>query len=212
MSDADTNPPVASQLGSLRAAQRDLTRTRILQAAETCFAAKGMAATGFDEIAIRAGISRATLYLHFSNKSAVLLALLALRLGEVRRLYARLCELETLDEAAVLRWLSRYAGAIRKHRDALPLFSIGMADDAEVASVVESHRRGAIELLGERFAVFALNDEGPDRPVRSARALLMVFQIDQVAAFAATSGEEDAEARAALAITANTLAAMLMEV
>lgn len=212
MSDADGRQPERLQRRSLRDAQRDLTRTRILEAAEACFAAKGMSATGFDEIAVRAGVSRATLYLHFSNKSAILLQLLALRLGEVRRLYARLCDLEVVDEAGALNWLSRYAGSIRRHRDALPLFGVGMADDADVSSVIEEHRRGAIALLGERFAAFALNDERPDRPVRSARALLMIFQIDQVAAFAAVSGEDDAEARAALAITASALAVMLTQI
>ena len=196
----------------VRQVQREVTRDRIVEAAQSCFTERGVAATAFDEIALRAGVSRATLYLHFANKNAVLLHLLTMRLGEVRRLYARLVSLEGLDEEAVLMWLTRYADSVRRHRDVLPLFGVGLSGEAGLTDIVDTHRRNAIALLGERFPAFDVRAGfAADRAMRSARALLMILQIDQAAGLVAMTEEADAEGQAVLVIVARALSAMLVE-
>jgi len=52
------------------------TRTRILQAAEACFASAGYDATGVAEVCERAGISKGAFYHHFPSKQAAFFALL----------------------------------------------------------------------------------------------------------------------------------------
>lgn len=196
----------------LRAAQRELTRSRIVNAAQACFTAKGVAATGFDEIAERAGVSRATLYLHFPNKNAVLLQLLGLRLGEVDGLYARLADQAIVDETTVVAWLTRYSDSVRRHRDLLPLFGMGLSGEAGLSDIVGAHRRNVIAILGRRFATFDLARDGPDQiPARTARAMLMILQVDQAAALAGTSPAADPVGRAVLALAARALADALGE-
>lgn len=54
---------------SLREAQKQLTRSRLVDAAARLFAAEGYAATTIEDIARAAGATRATFYLHFASKS-----------------------------------------------------------------------------------------------------------------------------------------------
>ena len=59
---------------SLRQEHRDATRRRIVAAARKVFVKKGYAKATIDEIIVAAGVSRATLYLHFDSKFALLTA------------------------------------------------------------------------------------------------------------------------------------------
>lgn len=53
--------------------QRPNKRVQVLDAARRCFYRSGIAATGVDAIAAEAGISKRTLYNHFSSKSELVL-------------------------------------------------------------------------------------------------------------------------------------------
>jgi AcrR family transcriptional regulator len=57
---------------TLRQEHRDATRRRIIAAARKVFVKKGYARATIDEIITAAGVSRATLYLHFDSKFALL--------------------------------------------------------------------------------------------------------------------------------------------
>ncbi len=59
---------------SLRQEHRDATRRRIITAARKVFVKKGYARATIEEITAAAGVSRATLYLHFDSKFALLAA------------------------------------------------------------------------------------------------------------------------------------------
>jgi AcrR family transcriptional regulator len=56
---------------SLRDRRRQQLRDEILQAAQQLIAERGFAAMSMDELAAQAGISKPTLYLHFSSKEHV---------------------------------------------------------------------------------------------------------------------------------------------
>jgi AcrR family transcriptional regulator len=60
-----------------RRLQRSQRREQILAAATTAFARSGFAATGLDEIAAEAGVSRVILYRHFDTKTDLYQAVLA---------------------------------------------------------------------------------------------------------------------------------------
>ncbi len=57
---------------TLRQEHRDATRRRIVAAARKVFVKKGYAGATIEEITAAAGVSRATLYLHFDSKYALL--------------------------------------------------------------------------------------------------------------------------------------------
>ena len=59
------------------------TRRALLDAARALFAEKGFAATGRDEIAERAGVTRGALYHHFASKTEVAAAVVAELEGEL---------------------------------------------------------------------------------------------------------------------------------
>jgi AcrR family transcriptional regulator len=59
---------------SLRQEHRDATRRRVISAARKVFVKKGYAKATIEEITAAAGVSRATLYLHFDSKFALLAA------------------------------------------------------------------------------------------------------------------------------------------
>lgn len=52
------------------------TRTRIMDAAEACFAQQGYSATGVAEVCERAGLSKGAFYHHFASKQALFVELL----------------------------------------------------------------------------------------------------------------------------------------
>ncbi len=68
------------------------TCERILDAAGDCFAAAGFAKTTVDEVAVRAGVSKALVYHYFTGKEAILDAVLQRTVAEWERL--------TIDEIA----------------------------------------------------------------------------------------------------------------
>jgi AcrR family transcriptional regulator len=92
----------------MRAAQREFTRTRIIEAAIEVFAEKGYAKTTVDDIAERAGSTRATFYLHFKAKSDVLSELIGRGEQHFHKIYQGLSPIiarrPTL--ASVRLWLS----------------------------------------------------------------------------------------------------------
>jgi TetR/AcrR family transcriptional regulator, fatty acid metabolism regulator protein len=61
---------------SLKERQREEREQLIFQASETLIAEKGYSETSMDDIAARVGVSKGTLYLHFSSKEDLLLKLI----------------------------------------------------------------------------------------------------------------------------------------
>src|SRR3954452_5275560 len=59
-----------------RAEQQARTRQAVLDAATTLFAARGFHATGIEDIAQRAGMSRGAIYSNFTSKQDLLLAVM----------------------------------------------------------------------------------------------------------------------------------------
>lgn len=59
------------------------TRSRILDAAEHHFAADGFTASGVDQIAATAGVSKSHLYYHFESKARLLECLIELRTAQL---------------------------------------------------------------------------------------------------------------------------------
>lgn len=160
--------------------QRRLTRRRIADAARQCFYEHGVSETSVDQIARLAGVGRATLYLHFANKDAILLELLNANLRGVRLIYRELCDAPYVDVGAARAWLVEYVAALKRHRDAMPLFHLGLASDEAARNMLDAHRDTLATMLGARFP--ALGD-GDART--GARLVLTIARIDQFASAAA---------------------------
>src|SRR5580693_1762072 len=93
--------------GRMRAAQREFTRGRLIEAAIEVFAEKGYARTTVDDIAERAGSTRATFYLHFKAKSDVLTELISRGEQHFHRIYQDLSPIAQRPTLTGVRlWLS----------------------------------------------------------------------------------------------------------
>ena len=115
---------------------------QILQAAEAILLEKGYHATSMDEIAERVGIARATLYLHFSSKEDLVVAILGRDVEQ--HLVAQLEETARSSTLAVRAKLETVLGFIYrdvydKHRALLSVI-YGVVDLLPVFAVQESIR------------------------------------------------------------------------
>jgi AcrR family transcriptional regulator len=91
---------------TLRQEHRDATRRRIITAARKVFVKKGYAKATIEDITAAAGVSRATLYLHFDSKFAVLTAVNEKTHAETLEGARRLAGILTRGDQAELRqWI-----------------------------------------------------------------------------------------------------------
>jgi AcrR family transcriptional regulator len=161
---------------SLRDQQKALTRHRIIRAARGCFLSDGIAETSFDDIARRAGVSRATVYLHYARKDALLLGMLEEDWEAQAVLFAALpAKAEGPDDFA--RWLGQMIAAYGARRESMGLYALVLGQDPGIADLLEVQRRRLLAILGERFACFDLADD--PSPAKRVSAYLMLVQIEQ---------------------------------
>lgn len=162
--------------GSLRDQQKALTRQRIVRAARGCFLSDGVSGTSFDTIAQRAGVSRATVYLHYASKEALLLAMLEEDWRAQCALYATLPGNAT-QPAAFAEWLRAMVTAYQKQRDFMGLYALVLGQEPALAEQLELQRHRLLRLLGQHFRAFDV--DSPASPEQKLEAYLMLGQIEQ---------------------------------
>ena len=133
MTKVPRKPPPASRRTQARGRA---TRTRLLRAAEELFRRHGYAGTTVGDVATRAGASVGTVYHHFPDKRAMLLALIDDWADRVEARRRTDLDLERFlgddPRAAIRRWLRRAYERERK-QPSLYVVVLGLADrDAEV--------------------------------------------------------------------------------
>ncbi len=135
-------------MSMIRAARKRLTHELLLATARDLFEAKGYAATTIDDIASGAGMTRATLYLHFSSKAELLEQLVSgveelFDTGE----HAPLEEVARSSDPAVIRsWLER---KLEQWADFRPYLAMIAQSDAEpgISSIVDRGHDHAIAAM-----------------------------------------------------------------
>lgn len=128
----------AKQVRRMPAAQR---REQILAAATRAFARGGFAATGLDDVAAEAGITRVLLYRHFDSKESLYREVL----DEARRRLTERVGVDDFDEGsipALLRSAAANPDGFRlmfRHAAREPEFR-GLVDELNARSVEVAHR------------------------------------------------------------------------
>jgi AcrR family transcriptional regulator len=121
---------------SIREAQKASTFEVLLQAAEELFAEQGYAATTIEQIASRAGASRATFYLHFEGKWQAAAALIERRLmPETVEYYQRLDALGVPDRDQLRAWLDDALGFYQRHRQDLTIYRQASGIEPQLAAL-----------------------------------------------------------------------------
>lgn len=187
---------------SQRVAQREATRHAILAAARALFRVSGVDTVSMDDIARAAAVARATVYLHFSGKQAVLVELLAQDWERQARLFEQLGRVAAPDGQAITTWLGRAIEGMRKARDSFAIHRVALGQDETMSARHREHRQRLASLL-RGGPTDAADDAG-----RRVEAVMIVAEIEHLAA-AAVSEWSMEETAAATAIVTGRLARFL---
>ncbi|HEY6869624.1 MAG TPA: TetR family transcriptional regulator, partial [Novosphingobium sp.] len=139
---------------STRQSQKEATRRSIVRAARACFLTDGVTKTNFDDIAARAGVSRATVYLHFSSKEQLLLSLLEEDWAVQIRLFEGLSGTASSAEDFA-RWLRQVSEGYRARSQSMGLYALALAQNPEMSDLIDQQRERLVAALGQKFAAFA---------------------------------------------------------
>lgn len=139
----------------------DITRKKILEAAEEIFANKGLAGARVDEIAKRAGVNKRMIYAYFESKENLYVTVLKI-------VYSRLAELEkTIDslaspEDAVRKFIQGYFKFLNDNPNFVSLVlweNLNKAEFIDLSEAVKIKHPAveairAIVRIGKKYNVF----------------------------------------------------------
>jgi AcrR family transcriptional regulator len=163
---------------TVREELREVTRQRLLSAAEEIFQRDGYSGTTVGSIATSAHVSRATFYLHFTDKFDVLMTLMRTNLAETPDYWHEVDAALVSGARSALRaslgntlnWYEQHANLLRPLREAL------------------AANRHLAQRTGANFAGFADEMSGylarvppQDRDRAHLRLQLLMIQLDQLA-------------------------------
>jgi AcrR family transcriptional regulator len=155
------------------------TIARIRTAARKVFYTKGFFPASVEEIAEKAGVSRATVYLYYRSKDEMLLDLMRQDLEYQLEIYAELVTVKRISLAAVRKWLLRLRGEQEERRNSLNLFWAGANLQTDILDPVYRHHDNIIATLGRRFAGFDLDALPRDERERQrTKCYMMLFMIE----------------------------------
>jgi AcrR family transcriptional regulator len=161
----------------MRELQKELTRSRLMDAAITCFVAGGYRSTSIADITNEAGATRATFYLHYKSKVSIVTAIL----DELDRLYqAPFDELPAVvtepTPAAIRSWLVAVVEVWESTRE----LSVVVAEAASIEPEIAERRAARFDFQVERIAQ-ALMATGKWSPEQAQiRGMLTFSQLENL--------------------------------
>lgn len=171
---------------SLREAQKQLTRDRIVERALELFIEKGYAATTIDEIAAAAGTTRVTFYAYYPSRTDLMKDFMARVNAMLDRAYGP-NSVSTAPElvdvvregtlAGILAWLESRAALWPVFRPYLDVLDEAAAVDPEVRAMVDSWHEEVISDLVRGMELAGRFQE----ETRHIRGTLAFTQLDYVA-------------------------------
>ena len=172
----------AQQATSLRDEHRNVTRTRILEAAEAVFSNRGYSATSTSDIVDAAGVSRGTFYLHFKNKAEVLVEVVTSSHFEPAiELIGRLGDVEMTSPAALEPWLREFVDLYSRTSRIVRAWIQGEGKEGGALTPVHDRFMGAfIDTMIPRISSLRSRNKGSaDSDDLRIRALLMFVQLER---------------------------------
>ncbi len=164
---------------SLRSIQRADTRRRLLIAARTLFRTNGVESVSMEDIARGAAAGRATIYLHFPGKPALLTALLEEDWAGQVTLFKRLDAVDAADREAITAWLLRVVEGMRKAQDSFAIHRAALGQNPELVEMHHQHRFTLAQVL--QRALHAGASRPLNRPEDEVEAAMIVAEIEYFA-------------------------------
>lgn len=173
---------------SLREEQRRLARRKMKDAAREVFMKGNYVDASVDLIAKTAGISRATFYLHYNSKFAVLNELIDEDIERQKHIYLLLTQTPQPTEEDVERWLERVARAQSREQHVVSFWQTAVGLHPELTSRFVAMRDGCIDVLAGTFPAFRWRElSAPADEQRRIRAHLLILEISMLLFHLATA-------------------------
>lgn len=164
----------------LQRAQRDATRTKILDAAQKLLAEKSFTDLSIDDVLSTAPLSRSTFYRHFKSKHEIVLALYDREFPGSLMRFERLRFLND-DEELAIKWLWEVVDGFRLTGKLASLFLELGFTDAEFHERFRRDRQKVIQHLAQFIPAFrATQGSLPSAQQRWVRADLLLIEINRV--------------------------------
>ncbi|MCF1592304.1 TetR/AcrR family transcriptional regulator [Streptomyces muensis] len=137
---------------TLREQKRELTRLRLLDAALETFHKNGYVQTTAEDIASAAGCSRATFYLHFNSKSAVMIGILERMWPDSVRSTESFADalLNGITRDDMRAEIRSQLATWNKHMGALSAFTVASATEPDVAAWRDDNLTTALTIVARR--------------------------------------------------------------
>jgi AcrR family transcriptional regulator len=161
---------------TLRTLQKESTRRLIRESARAQFTSAGLAATQVDQIALAAGVSRATFYLHYKDKEDVLRDI---AIDYTPRALAVMRQLKgpSPTKSDILSWLAEWVALVRAELAATMIFTELAQGEAGMPTYVVEIVEQIIEALGEKNPAFrAVTRLGPMQMEAKIRTEMLIMQ------------------------------------
>lgn len=172
------------------AAELPPTGQDVLSVSSSLFAELGYYAVSMADIAATAGVSRATLYRHFSTKDKILAELTRLAVAEIEEHAANLPSITDTD--ALTRWALGYVRFHRSYRGVIRAWFDGTVAE-QLADAAVDHGIGVIRRAVKALLADVELPDTMDREVASAVFLAVLGRMTEPTA----ADEPDSDARAA---------------
>ncbi len=175
MSERRDRAPSVKYQTPLREAQRDLTRSRIVNAARNLFYDQHFDTATMDEIAVAAGLRRSTLYLHYRDKAEILLEVITEYGAKAKSMLATMPG-PNPTLAQMESWVRKVARFIAKERVPLSIIVEVRRKHAHAATL-DVLTNELLDSMGTNNAPFRdIGSAKPD-PRRRARALMLLQEL-----------------------------------
>jgi AcrR family transcriptional regulator len=160
----------------LRQAQRDLTRSRIKNAARMLFHENHYDSTTMDEIAMAAGLRRSTVYLHYRDKAEILSEIIAEYAPKAQAILATLPGPKPSVEA-VASWIRRVVKFVASEQVPLSIIMELRRDSKNTIDTLERLTGELLSGLGANNPRFRDAASADADPVLRARGLLLLQEL-----------------------------------
>ncbi len=155
--------------------RRELTRSALLDAAETVFAERGYEAAALDDIAATAGFTKGAIYSNFGNRQDLFLAVMGRHNQRLLDAYAGLLEKSTTppDATAIARVWTEHELANRTMLALALEFRLRALRDEETGRLLAEFERQTEQLIA-RFVAKRLSDVSAaiDVPIEEFAAIV----------------------------------------
>ncbi|WP_235739106.1 TetR/AcrR family transcriptional regulator [Nocardioides alcanivorans] len=165
-----------SDRGTIRSRYKAQTRRALAEAAVAEFEERGYVQAKIEDIARRAGTSRATFYVHYSGKAEVMENMWDLVRRELVVLYRKLVATETRDVRALADWLSDTYDFYTVNRQRLLAVHEAIAVEADLAEAYSER----LANLADMVAPLVRPEFGDTPELARTRAAMLTIQHERV--------------------------------